>query len=562
MSPLSPNITRRNALLSASVVAAGLALPAPARAFADELLASSDVIDFLYIDCSTLTAGDTQNIVVSLKEGLTFQDASLQVHNSDTAEDLTLDLAGSTDVSLLFTFAPATVGEYVVSSLSLVTEDGQSLVDFSDCDGSYRSFTATSAIAAMSLEVEPTSDDSEPTLEVYSADEDGETIQLDSIEEGISSSAAETSATVTTMSMRSVSSKNLVVALDPGHVAVSSGAVGVNGTTEASCTWKIAQYCKAELETYQNVSVVLTVSQSEALSSSTELKVRVQRAVDAGADVLVSLHLNSTSEGGSSGTAYGAEVWVPYSADYNYETHVVGEALGNQILAELEKLGLSNRGTKVRPNDGHYTQYDYPDGTIGDYYGIIRYARESNLPAIIVEHAFINNGSDYYAYLSSDSKLQRLGAADATGIASYYGLSQVEGAVYRLYNPNSGDHHYTMDSNEYSTLGSIGWKQEGVAWISPDSSTTPVYRLYNPNSGDHHYTMDVHEYQTLGTIGWKQEGVAWYSDDAHGVTVYRLFNPNETVGTHHYTMDSNEYATLKILGWKQEGVAWYGMSVG
>lgn len=191
------------------------------------------------------------------------------------------------------------------------------------------------------------------------------------------------------------------------------------------------------------------MSQDEAISSKTKLKERVQHAVDVGVDVLASLHLNSINEGGLSGTAYGAEIWVPYSADYNYKTHVVGEASGKQTLAELEKLGLSNCGTKVRPNDGHCPQYDYPDGTIGDYYGIICYARESSLPTIIVEHAFINNRSDYYAYLNSDSKLQSLGVADATGIANYYGLSQTEGAVYRRYNPNSGDHHYTMDSNAW-----------------------------------------------------------------------------------------------------------------
>lgn len=556
----SPNITRRNALLSASAVAAGLAISTPVRALADELLASSDVVDFLYIDCSTLTVGDAQNVVVSLKEGLSFQDASLQVHDDSADEDLALTLSGTTDVSLLFTFVPETVGEYVVSSLTLVTDEGQSFVDFSDCDSSYRSFTAISAIAALSLEVDSTGDDSEPTLEIYSADESGETIQLDSIEEGISSSAAETSTTVTTRSLKSAPG-NLVVALDPGHVATSSGAVGVNGTTEASCTWKIAQYCKAELETYQNVSVVLTVSRNEKVNVETELKVRVQRAVDAGADVLVSLHLNSTDAGGSSGTAYGAEVWAPYSSDYNYQTHVVGEGLANKILAELKKLGIHGRGVMEKHNDDH-TEKDYANGDLGDWYGIVRLARKSNLPAIIVEHAFINNKSDYYAYLNSDSKLHKLGVSDAKGIANYYGLSQIEGAVYRLYNPNSGDHHYTMDSNEYSTLGGIGWKQEGVAWISPESSSTPVYRLYNPNSGDHHYTVDSNEYATLPRHGWRKEGVAWYSDDAHGVTVYRLFNPNVTVGTHHYTKDSNEYATLKALGWKQEGVAWYGMSVG
>ena len=83
--------------------------------------------------------------------------------------------------------------------------------------------------------------------------------------------------------------------------------------------------------------------------------------------------------------------------------------------------------------------------------------------------------------------------------------------VYRLYNPSTGDHHYTLDANEYSQLGKLGWKQEGIAWYSDESGDgSTVYRLYNPNTGDHHYTTDYNEYAQLGIIGWKAEGVAWY----------------------------------------------------
>lgn len=129
--------------------------------------------------------------------------------------------------------------------------------------------------------------------------------------------------------------------------------------------------------------------------------------------------------------------------------------------------------------------------------------------------------------------------------------------MYRLYNPNSGEHLFTVDANEYSVLPRYGWRQEGVAWNSP-SDGTPVYRLYNPYSGDHHYTMDANEYATLPRHGWRQEGVAFRSDPSRGKTIYRLFNPYASTGTHHYTLDANEYATLPRHGWRQEGVAWYG----
>ncbi len=142
---------------------------------------------------------------------------------------------------------------------------------------------------------------------------------------------------------------------------------------------------------------------------------------------------------------------------------------------------------------------------------------------------------------------------------SSYAAEDAGVTMYRLYNENTGEHFYTQSENEYATLGSIGWVQEGRAWVAPTSSLTPVYRLYNPNTGDHHYTTSVSEYEGLGKLGWVKEGRAWYSDDAKGVPIYRLFNPNASVGTHHYTQSKSEYDALGKLGWVQEGVAWYGV---
>lgn len=41
----------------------------------------------------------------------------------------------------------------------------------------------------------------------------------------------------------------------------------------------------------------------------------------------------------------------------------------------------------------------------------------------------------------------------------------------------------------------------------------PVFRLYNPNSGGHMYTMSETEKKNLVSVGWKYEGVAWYAYD-------------------------------------------------
>lgn len=159
---------------------------------------------------------------------------------------------------------------------------------------------------------------------------------------------------------------------------------------------------------------------------------------------------------------------------------------------------------------------------------------------------------------SSTTEVDGIGRVDIN--FDFVGLSNGSAPLYRLYNPNDGQHHYTLSANERNVLSSIGWVYEGVAWRAPSSSSTPVYRLYNPNSGDHHYTTSENEFNSLGRIGWIKEGIAWYSDDSKGSPLYRLFNPNETVGTHHYTMSENERDVLSSLGWVYEGIAWYGVA--
>ena len=133
-------------------------------------------------------------------------------------------------------------------------------------------------------------------------------------------------------------------------------------------------------------------------------------------------------------------------------------------------------------------------------------------------------------------------------------------AMYRLYNPNSGEHFYTSDARERAYLVSLGWKYEKDEWFAPEKSGTPVYRLYNPNAGDHHYTLEKNERDYLEKQGWKYEGIGWYSDDAKGVPVYRQYNPNaKGAGAHNYSTDKNENDYLARNGWKAEGIGWYGI---
>ena len=128
--------------------------------------------------------------------------------------------------------------------------------------------------------------------------------------------------------------------------------------------------------------------------------------------------------------------------------------------------------------------------------------------------------------------------------------------MYRLYNPNSGEHFYTGSIEERDNLSGLGWNYEGVAWNAPTNAGTPVYRMFNPNSGDHHYTMSQQEVEDLKAIGWRYEGVCWNSGG--NVPQFRLYNPNADCGSHHYTSSEDERDKLVALGWNWEGIGWFG----
>ncbi len=131
--------------------------------------------------------------------------------------------------------------------------------------------------------------------------------------------------------------------------------------------------------------------------------------------------------------------------------------------------------------------------------------------------------------------------------------------MYRLYNPNSGEHFYTENIKEDQNLVNAGWRFEGIGWIAPTKGA-PVYRLYNPNAGDHFYTTSAAEKSSLVKAGWNYEGIGWRSGGK--TPLYRAYNPHATAGSHNYTTNKAEENSLVSAGWSNEGIAWYGVGGG
>ena len=212
-------------------------------------------------------------------------------------------------------------------------------------------------------------------------------------------------------------SDEIILCLDPGHGGSESGTYtyysSQNGLYEKYYNLKIAQYCKQELEKYANVKVYLTRYDDTYL----DLKERAQIASEYGASYLISFHLN-----GLNGTNRGAVIFYP-NTNYRPDLSEDGKVVAQSVLNELTALGIQSMGIRTNTIDGHDEKYDYPDGSEGDYYGVIRHAKNLGITGLIIEHCFADNKADFDAFLSSESKLQNLGIADATGIAKALGLS-------------------------------------------------------------------------------------------------------------------------------------------
>ncbi|MGM9948323.1 RICIN domain-containing protein [Floccifex sp.] len=212
-------------------------------------------------------------------------------------------------------------------------------------------------------------------------------------------------------------SDNIVICLDPGHGGTEPGTYtyysSQDGLYEKYYNLKIAQYCKQELEKYANVTVYMTRYDDTNLG----LQERAQVAANYGASYLISIHLN-----GLNGSNRGAVVFYP-NTNYRPDLSEDGKVVAQSILNELTSLGIQSMGIRTNTIDGHDEKYDYPDGSEGDYYGVIRHAKNLGITGLIIEHCFADNKQDFDEFLSSEAKLQNLGIADATGIAKALGLS-------------------------------------------------------------------------------------------------------------------------------------------
>ena len=486
-------------------------------------------LGFVYFDEATPAAGTEQKIAIAVDDqGATVRSAAL-LYETPSGEVRAVESQTCAGASTLFSLQVDDPGDYCLLEMQaqVETSGGQeklTKIDLAE-NGEDCSFEVKqdegSALSAMAEEEAGAANESEEIeTTIYALGVEGDVEAADDIDDALIV-AQEASA------FAMARAAGLVIALDPGHGGNDSGAVG-SGLKESDVNWKIAQACKAELENYAGVTVVLTRTQNECPT----LYERVERAVNQGAKVFVSLHINSTERS----SADGAEVYYPNGSSYNKAAHETGKQLSQNILDELTALGLQDRGIKVRNSENNSK---YPDGSLRDYYGVIADAREMGIPGIIVEHAFITNPEDN-AKLKDDNFLKKLGMADAQGIAKTYGLNK-GGWEHQ----SDGTWKFKKVDGSYSK----GWEYINGSWYYLDPSTAVMKTGWQTIGNAKYY---LNPSGAMQETGWLKQGNDWYWITASGAaaTDWTLVN-----GVWYY-MDLAS-CKMQTTGWFKHKDDWY-----
>lgn len=172
------------------------------------------------------------------------------------------------------------------------------------------------------------------------------------------------------------------IKIDPGHGAHDPGALGKH-SKEKDNVLKVAKRLKVLLENHGH-----TVSLTRSTDVFIPLSERARQANNWGADYFVSLHNNAATS-----SATGFETFI-HNGPVQSKTIEFQNAVHDAIIQEI---GIRDRGKK---------RADFA------------VLRDTKMPAVLIEYAFISNDSDERILINEVEKLAQL---TANGIVNYAG---------------------------------------------------------------------------------------------------------------------------------------------
>lgn len=335
-----------------------------------------------------------------------------------------------------------------------------------------------------------------------------------------------------------IQAQDLVIVLDPGHGGEESGAdrkLDGKWYREAEINMKLANYCKAELETYAGVKVYLTRSRLSQAAQGRETRLNIAKKKHA--DALVSFHINAVREGFQT-SATGAYALVPLKSHFNTVSAQTARELAKVILKELHsQTGLKNNGFWPGDDFGIITFGQKSNYTASQarQFGMTKAQINTKIPSMIIEHCFVDNKNDLRKHLKTNAQIKKMAVADATGIAKYYGLQKKSST-----STNSGNNSTQNDKTPVTTKSGIVKKGKSLYLYDTDGTVRRGLVKYNK----HYYFAGPNgKLQT----GWKKIGTKKYYFDRTTAAARTGF---QTIGKNKYYFTSKGVMRIKWVTMK------------
>lgn len=240
------------------------------------------------------------------------------------------------------------------------------------------------------------------------------------------------------------------IAVDPGHGGTDPGASGF-GLAEKTAVLDIGLRLRDLLEA-DGATVIMTRTTDATVS----LADRVAVANNNNVDRFVSVHANSCGSCGAKGTETYYHSSLP-------STSTSADLATNAQQQVVEQMGTTDRGVKQ-----------------ADFYVL----RETNMPAALVETAFIDQSSDN-ALLASASSRQEFALGILHGIQAHFGVP--------IHDPNGGGGGPPAGFSDNMEGADPGWTASSGGGTATWQVTTARYasathsralRNYGPNEND------------------------------------------------------------------------------
>lgn len=189
--------------------------------------------------------------------------------------------------------------------------------------------------------------------------------------------------------------KNKIIVIDPGHGGKDPGKIGVNQAEEKEINLKVSMFLKKELEK-KGFQVCMTREEDTTATGeyegakSADMRRRVEIMEESGADVCISVHMNSFE----SGKTFGPQLFF-------YEESVEGRELAEKIQEELTNIVCPEGKRKEKGNREYYI------------------LKKSPCPAVIVECGFLSNPQEAEK-LVDEGYQKKLAKGICVGIMNYF----------------------------------------------------------------------------------------------------------------------------------------------